>query len=101
MSNYWRSLVGSSLVLLIGSSAGGCADTGDSTPAEGVNEAAEAVGVRQAWTTKSTAFPAHQDGTAVLMANGSVLLSNGRDDFSHVYNPVTNVATQGALNISA
>jgi hypothetical protein len=102
MSIYWRSVVGSSLVLLLASSVGGliagCADIGDSTPAEGVNEAAGAVGVRQAWTTKSTIFPAHQDGAAVLMANGSVLLSNGRDDFSHVYNPVTNTWFQGAVN---
>jgi hypothetical protein len=105
MSNYWRSLVGSSLVLLVASSAGGlvvgCADTGDSTPAEDVNEAAEAVGVRAAWTTKSTAFSAHHDGAVVLMANGSVLMSNGRDDFSDVYNPITNLTTHGALNVNA
>jgi galactose oxidase-like protein len=98
MSNYWRSLVGSSLVLLIGSSAGGCADTGDSTPAEGVNEVAEAVLYQPTWTTKSTAFPAHQDGAAVLMANGSVLLTNGRNDFSDIYNPVTNTVTPGTPN---
>lgn len=105
MSIYWRSLLDSSLVLLIASSAGGlvagCADTGDSTPAEDVNEAAAAVGVRQAWTTKSTSFAAHQDGAVVLMANGSVLMSNGRDDFSDVYNPATNVTTHGATNFMA
>src|SRR4051812_27220651 len=100
MINHRRAVVGSSLVLLLASSVG-CADPGDSSPAEAVNEAAEALGVRQAWTTQSTAFPAHLDGAAVLMANGSVLLTNGRNDFSDVYNPVTNTVTPGTFNPNA
>jgi hypothetical protein len=35
------------------------------------------------------------------MANGSVFLTNGRDEFSDVYNPVINTVTPGTFNPSA
>lgn len=94
MSNQRCSFHISALYLLASSLGGGlaagCAYDAEPPPAEEVGAAAEAVVLRQAWTTVAAPNIDHQHGAAVLLGNGKVLVTNGRDLNAEIYDPVTN-----------
>ena len=83
-----------SILCLLASSLGGlatgCADAAGPAHAEEIEEAAEAVVLRPAWTTVAAPHIDHQGGAAVLLGNGKVLVTNGRDFNAEIYDPVTN-----------
>jgi hypothetical protein len=94
MSNHRRSFHVSALCLLTsllgGGLAAGCAYDAESPLPEEVGEAAEAVLLRQAWSTVAAPNIDHQGGAAVRLGNGKVLVTNGRDFNAEIYDPATN-----------
>jgi hypothetical protein len=94
MSNQRRSFHVSALCLLTSSLGGGlaagCAYDAESPPTEEVGEAAAAVVIRKAWTAVAAPHREHPGASAVLLGNGKVLVTNGRDNNAEVYDPVTN-----------